>query len=107
MDWSVVTDFLNPKLIIICIFLWVIGKFLKDCPIFSKEWLIPYILTGISLIITPVYLYFIIYMPFSGELIVAGIIQAILAAGIAVYGNELIKQYVKKRKTDSSTSSTK
>ncbi|WP_273327863.1 phage holin family protein [Vallitalea guaymasensis] len=100
MDWTAILSFIQPKLFILIIFLYCLGLFLKKIPIFKAEWLIPIILLGVSLFITVIYLGIVIEGKFTAVVIVTAIIQSVIIAAIAVFGNEIIKQLTKKRKLD-------
>lgn len=100
MDWNVIIDFIRPELFLLVIFLWCAGAFLKLVPWFKAEWMIPFVLWGIGLIMTIVYMAIVAGSGFTAVVIVTGIIQATLIAALAVFGNELIKQVTVKRKED-------
>jgi len=104
MDMSIVLEFIRPELFILALFLWCIGLFLKTAPWFKSEWMIPFILLGVSLVVTVVYIAIVNGQGFTTVVFVTGIIQAVLIAAVAVFGNELIKQGLVKRKDDSSGS---
>ena len=100
MDWNVIIDLIRPELFILVVFLWCTGLFLKKAPWFYADWMIPFVLLGISIIITIVYMAIVAGQGFTAVVIVTGIIQAVLIAALAVFGNELIKQATVKRKED-------
>jgi hypothetical protein len=93
-----ILDFIRPELFILIVFLYCIGLFLKLHNGFKKDWMIPYILLGVSFLITLAYVSFVLGEGFAPDVIVAVIIQAVLIAAVAVFGNELIKQVLVKRK---------
>ena len=70
--------------------LWCIGAALKRTPKVA-DWLIPYLLggAGVALCLTIVLS--------TGGSAVDGIMQGIITAGVAVYGNQLVKQAAKKK----------
>lgn len=70
--------------------LWCIGAALKRTPKVA-DWLIPYLLggAGIALCLTIVLS--------TGGSAVDGIMQGIITAGVAVYGNQLVKQAANKK----------
>lgn len=103
MEWSSVVSFIQPELLIVVVFLWCIGLFLKKAPWFSAEWTIPFILLAISLVITILYLAIILGDGFSAKVILAGIIQAVILAAVAVFGNEILKQTIDKRLDDTAS----
>ena len=53
---SKIIEFIRPELFILVVFLWCLGLFLKKAPWFSAEWMIPFILLGVSLVVTTVYM---------------------------------------------------
>lgn len=95
-----ILTFIRPELFILVIFLYCIGLFLKLWKCFSKEWMIPYILLGVSFLSTLCYVTVYEGETISGQLIVAVAIQSVLIAATAVFGNELIKQFTVKRKSE-------
>lgn len=70
--------------------LWCIGAALKRTPKVA-DWMIPYLLggAGVALCLTIVLS--------TGGSAVDGIMQGIITAGVAVYGNQLVKQAAKKK----------
>lgn len=100
MDWSMILQFIRPELLILVVFLWCLGLFLKKAPWFKAEWMIPFILLGASLIVTIVYMAVVINLGFSAEVIVTGIIEAVIIAALTVFGNEAMKQITVKRAKD-------
>lgn len=97
MDWTVLLQFVRPELLILAVMLYVLGKFLKLNPRFKKEWTIPYILLGIAIILTPLYVIIVVGEGATASIILSGVIQGILIAGLTVFANELIKQVTEKR----------
>ena len=82
-------DFLNEYLIedalIIVPVLFVIGRIIKETPK-AKDWIIPYVLLVISILLSS------FILGFSAD----AVMQGVLAAGIAVFSNELVKQAVER-----------
>ncbi len=93
-----ILDFIRPELFILIVFLYCVGLFLKKGTWFRKDWMIPYILLGVSFLITLAYVCIVLEEGFLAPVIVAVIIQSVLIAAVAVFGNELIKQVLVKRK---------
>ncbi len=87
-----IMEFIKPELFILVVFLYAVGLFVRGGPWREKSWLIPYILLGISLIITLAYVAIFMGEGFSPPVIVAVVIQGVLIAAVTVYGNELIEQ---------------
>lgn len=90
-------EFIRPELSILVLFLYCVGLFLKLNREFEKEWTIPYILLLISFVMTLAYVSLILGEGITAAVIVAVIIQSVLIAAVAVFGNELIKQLLYKR----------
>lgn len=98
MDWNTIISFIRPELSVLIIFLYCLGLFLKKVPAFTAEWLIPIILLGVSLFITIIYMGVVVEGKFTPVVIVTAVIQSVIIAAIAVFGNEIIKQLTNKRK---------
>lgn len=75
-------EYLNGLLGATVIGLYILGVIIKDTPKIPS-WTIPYILLAISIVICPLIL---------GGYNAENVVQAIIAAGMAVYGNQLLKQ---------------
>ena len=100
MNMELILEFIRPELFILVVFLWCLGLFLKKAPWFKAEWAIPFILLGVSVIFTIVYIAIVLNEGFLAEVIITGIIQATIIAALAVFGNELLKQGFVKRVED-------
>lgn len=96
-----ILSFIRPELFILVVFLYALGLFLKKAPWFKQDWEIPFILLGVSLVMTIVYMAIVIGSGFTAVTFVTGIVQAVLIVAVAVFGNEAIKQIMTKRKEDS------
>lgn len=95
-----VMQFIRPELFVLIVFLYCVGLFLKKWEGFHKDWMIPYILLAVSFAITFVYVGFYLGEGFGADIVVAVIIQSVLIASVAVFGNELIKQITVRRKEE-------
>jgi hypothetical protein len=93
-------EFIRPELIILIAFLYCVGLFLKLNKGFKQEWAIPYILLGVSFLITLAYVSIYLAEGFDPPVIVAVVIQSVLIAAVTVFGNELLKQAFSKRTED-------
>jgi hypothetical protein len=93
-------EFLRPELIILVAVLWALGKFLKLAPWFRDEWAIPFILLGTSEVLTVVYVAIVVGDGFTASGVVASLVQGVIVASLAVFGNEAIKQITTKRLED-------
>ena len=99
MDMSQIVSLIRPELLIIAVMCYVLGLFLKSLPK-VKDWLIAFILLAISIIMTILYIAVVLGEGFTAKVLVVGLIQGILCAALAVYGNEIIKQLLTKRLDD-------
>ncbi|QUH28215.1 phage holin family protein [Vallitalea guaymasensis] len=100
MDWNAIISFVRPELFGLIVFLYCFGLFLKKVPAFKAEWLIPIILLGVSLFITIIYMGVVVEGKFTPVVIVTAVIQSVIIAAIAVFGNEIIKQLTQKKILD-------
>lgn len=100
MEINSILEFIEPELFILVIFLWCVGLFLKKLKTFFNEWQIPFILLGIGIFMSISYIGVILNQGFTSEVIISGTIQGVLISALAVFGNELIKQGIKKRMED-------
>lgn len=75
-------EYINGALGATVLGLYILGFVIKDTPKIPS-WLIPYILLVVSGVISPLIL---------GGYTAENFVQAIIAAGLAVYGDQLIKQ---------------
>jgi heme/copper-type cytochrome/quinol oxidase subunit 4 len=91
-----ILSFIKPELFILVIFLYCVGLFLKLYKGFKRDWMIPYILLGVSFLMTLAYVSIFMVEGFSPPVIVAVIIQSVLIAAVTVFGNELIQQVLKR-----------
>jgi len=97
MDWTIVKEFIKPELLILGVFLYCVGMLLKLYPKFTKEWQIPFIVTLVSVVLTPLYMVFILKTGWSGEVIVSGLIQGVLLSALCVFANQIYKQLTEKK----------
>ncbi|MGI5878524.1 MAG: phage holin family protein [Christensenellales bacterium] len=100
MDWNLVTDLIRPELLVVGGFLYSLGAFLKLLPTLKANWAIPYILLGVSIVVTPLYMALVLKVAWSVELLVSGFIQAVILAALCVFTNQLYVQIREKRLTD-------
>ena len=88
------SDYILPQeLILLVPFLNIIGIFLKRSPAFP-DWLIPDILAGIGIL-------FALFIEiskngFNFASILTGVINGVIAAGIAVFGHQVVKQNIER-----------
>lgn len=88
-------QYVDVSLLVLVAVIYGLGMFLKTLPSVN-DWLIPFILLGASIVLTIAYTGFILELGINGKVIVNGIIQGILVASVAVFGNQIIKQFGKK-----------
>lgn len=81
MDWNMVWQLIDPKLILVVAGCWIIGFMLKQTP-YVPNWSIVYVVVIAGVLLT-------------GFLIGWGaesLIQGILAGAFAVFGHQVVKQ---------------
>ena len=92
-----ILSFILPEILILIPVLIIIGMMLKKIENI-KDWTIPIILGVIGILFAIPILGF--KEGFTGPIILNGILQGILAAGMAVYVHQLTIQSTRKRKED-------
>jgi hypothetical protein len=95
MDSTQILSFVQPELIIIIVACYLLGQFIKAIPN-VKNWLIPFILLAVAVILTILYLAIVLGQGFTAKVVIVGFIQGLLCASVAVYSNEIIKQLIRK-----------
>jgi len=95
MDLSIALQFVKPELLIVMVACYVLGLFLKAS--LMKDWLIPYVLLIVAIVLTIAYTAVVLGLGLTGKVIIEGFIQGLFAAALAVYGNQLIKQAIQKQ----------
>lgn len=100
MEISDLLQFVQPDILILIAFVWCLGLFLKKITWFKQEWMIPFILLFVSIIFSVLYIVFVVGDGAGVETIISAIIQGVIIAALAVFGNETLKQYFVKRKID-------
>lgn len=81
MEWNIIYELIDSRLLIVVALCWVIGFIFKKTPVIP-DWTIIYIVTVISIIFT------IWMLGWSAE----SLIQGVLAGAFSVFGNQLVKQ---------------
>jgi len=94
MDNIDYSQYIKIELLILVPVLVIIGKIIKDSSFINNKH-IPLILGMISIVLSCAWLIVIEHDNFAHAL-VTGIIQGILLAGMAVYSNQVFKQYTGK-----------
>lgn len=92
-------QYIKPELLILLPVLYGIGAIIKKIPKIP-DWLIPFILLLVSVIITFIYVLAMSGFAFTGELIATSLIQGICLALATVGSNQLYKQATQKRNED-------
>ena len=87
---EILMNYLVENCAVVVPVLWCIGAALKRTPKVA-DWLIPYLLgvAGIAFCLTIALT--------TGSSTVEGIMQGVITAGVAVYGNQLVKQAASKK----------
>lgn len=92
-----IEQYILPEIMILIPVLIIIGMMLKKAT-YIKDWTIPMLLAGVGIILSVVIIG--TKNGYSSESIVTGIIQGILATGMAVYVHQLSIQTGRKRDQD-------
>lgn len=94
MDFS---NYIMPELLVIVPVLWVAGWIIKQADFIKNKW-IPLILGVVGVLLAVCYV--LGGQRFSVTALFTAITQGILCAGVAVYGNQLVKQMKKDKEED-------
>ena len=86
---------IKPELLFLLPVLYVIAEIIKRTPL--KNWLIPFILRGISVAMVVIYLF---TEEISLENLLSGVIQGTIIAMTTIGGNQLFRQATDKRVED-------
>lgn len=89
-----IIDYIQPELLILIPILYGIGEWIKAIPKIPN-FLIPFILLGISLLLSFFHTWGSTEFVFSGVMLFTSIIQGVLIALATVGGNQLVKQIIK------------
>lgn len=81
MDWNMIWQLIDPKLLIVVAACWIIGSVLKQTPK-VPDWSIVYIVVVVAVLLT------VWMLGWSAE----SLIQGILAGAFAVFGHQVVKQ---------------
>ena len=100
MDWKVVLEFVRPELLILIVFIWALGLFLKKAPWFKDEWKIPFISLFVGNAFAVLYIALVLNEGFTWPVVISAIIQGTIIAALAVFGYESLKQLTIKRPID-------
>jgi len=94
--------FIKPELLVLIPVLYAIGVWFKNSSVI-KDWKIPFILTGVSVFLTALYLLGTEF-PAVGSLVAAyiftAIVQGVLCAAGAVFTQNVVKQATVGREAD-------
>jgi hypothetical protein len=94
MDINIM-ELIQPTLIILIVVIYVLGMFLKKIPKVS-DWIIPLVLLVVAVALTIIYKGIALEEGLNYVTIVNGIVYGILIAGVAVFGNQILKQVSKR-----------
>lgn len=97
MTGTEILNYIQPEVLILIPVLIVVGLILKRIENI-KDWTIPIVLGAIGILFAILILGF--GQGFTGPIILSGILQGILCAGMAVYVHQLTIQSTRKRKED-------
>ncbi|HAN21977.1 MAG: hypothetical protein A2Y15_05625 [Clostridiales bacterium GWF2_36_10] len=95
------SEYMSPELSILIPVLYAIGAFIKKSS--TKNWLIPFILGGVGILLVFAYLISKDYPTCVSEffgLIFASCTQGIIAAASSVYANNLYKQFTQRNEVE-------
>ncbi|PJN53674.1 hypothetical protein PAEVO_03950 [Paenibacillus sp. GM2FR] len=81
MEWNMIFELIDPRLLVVVAACWVIGYVLKQTPLIPN-WSIVYLVGVVA----------IVFACLIQGFTVQAVIQGILCGAFAVYGNQLIKQ---------------
>ena len=98
-----IIEFLRPELFVLVVVLWLMGRFLKVSPGFKQEWQIPYVLLGLGVVLSVLYVGLVLGEGFTWAGVLVSVIQGIIVAALAVFGNEMAKQAIQGRQEDNPT----
>ncbi len=94
MDYSIIMDYIQPELLVLVPFLYILGMFAKEAACVPDN-LIPALL-GVAGVAVAVVWVLASTVPIGAAAvalaIVTALVQGILCAGVAVYCNQIIKQ---------------
>lgn len=97
MTGEEILQYILPEIVILIPVLIILGQAIKQIPK-VKDWTIPIILAVIGIVVSILILGF--ENGFTGSIVLNGVLQGILCAGMAVYVHQLTMQSTRKRKED-------
>ncbi len=93
-----ISNYIEPKLVVVAVVLYLIGEMLKSSKL-TKDKYLPVILGVIGVIICGIWVastYSVSTYKDVFTAVFTALIQGVLTAGLAVYGNQIVKQLNKK-----------
>ncbi len=93
-----ITNYIEPKLVVLAVVLYLVGEMFKSSKVVKTKYL-PVVLGAIGIIICGIWVistYDIVTYKDVFAAIFTAVIQGVLTAGLAVYGNQVVKQLNKK-----------
>ena len=100
MELMDLISFVEPGNIILIVFVWCLGLFFKKAPWFNAEWKIPFILLIVSVVFSILHASSTADGGLTSSMVIPSIIQGVIVAALAVFGNEALKQLFVKRRVD-------
>lgn len=95
MEIKMALNFISPDLLIIVFLLYCIGLFLKQIESIP-DYIIPLTLLVFGVAFGVLYSGFVLNLGFSTSAIVVAIVQGVICASVAVFGNQILKQMLEK-----------
>lgn len=94
IEW---TEWIRSELFILVPVLYLLGIFLKKSPV--KDWLIPYVLCGVGVVLSAVYLIGQGVEANGGlwNVLFSAVTQGVLCAACSVYAKNLVKQFQQRK----------
>lgn len=89
-----IIEFVKPELTIVVVVLWILGYFLKNAKT-VKDNLIPFVLLAVGIVVAALWVFATSALGTPQDFalaLFAAITQGVTVTGVAVLGNQLIKQ---------------
>ena len=89
-----IIDFIKPELLVLVPVLCIIGTFLKKAKTFADKY-IPLALTLVGIVLAALWVVGTVPMGTTREIALAvftALVQGVICAGLAVYGDQMVKQ---------------
>lgn len=89
-----IVEFVKPELTVVVVALWVIGYFLKNAQT-VKDNIIPFVLLAVGVLVAALWVFATSPLSTPQDIalaVFAAITQGVIVTGVAVLGNQLVKQ---------------